>query len=326
MKSIKRFFSPNSSTSPSDSTKKSSSSSSSSSQRHGIFLRSNSGSALLDLTKEKSTKNNTLHLDTNVHQYRHHSATNSPISYNLSYNTTPTTTSNSPIDSDSFINYRRQNIQNLPIVQTLSNKQIISPQINTPATASSAIICQPPNSPTIRQNQADEFIQQAIRFHEENELDKATYYFKLAAEKDSPLGLFLYGIALRHGWGCKPNPKLAVRYLQKAAESAVSDLHTTMAANPSIARHELVLAIYELGVCFRHGWGVPKNKHTAAYYFEIAANLGDPDAQNDLGYCFANGEGVKKDMKKAAKYYRLAAAQGQSMLGNSWIYKKKYDE
>ncbi|CAG8766182.1 15908_t:CDS:1, partial [Acaulospora colombiana] len=46
--------------------------------------------------------------------------------------------------------------------------------------------------------------------------------------------------------GCKPNVKLAVRYLQKAAESAVSDLHTSMAANPSIARHELVLAIYEL--------------------------------------------------------------------------------
>ncbi|CAG8675549.1 20693_t:CDS:2 [Rhizophagus irregularis] len=243
MKSIKRFFSPNSSTSPSDPSKKSS----------RIFLRSNSGSAILDLTKEKS-KNNTLHLDTNVHQYRHHSAANSPISYNLSYNTTPTTTSNSPIDSDSFYNYR-----------------------------------------------PDEFIQQAIRFHEDNELEKATYYFKLAADKDSPLGLFLYGIALRHGWGCKSNPKLAVRYLQKAAESAVSDLHTTMAANPSIAR-----------VCFRHGWGVPKNKHTAAYYFEIAANLGDPDAQNDLGFCYANGEGVKKDMKKAAKYYRLAAAQGST--------------
>lgn len=235
MKSIKRFFSPNSSTSPSDPSKKSS----------RIFLRSNSGSAILDLTKEKS-KNNTLHLDTNVHQYRHHSAANSPISYNLSYNTTPTTTSNSPIDSDSFYNYRRQNI---PLVQTLSNnKQISLPQINTAAAASSAIICQPPSSPITRQNQADEFIQQAIRFHEDNELEKATYYFKLAADKDSPLGLFLYGIALRHGWGCKSNPKLAVRYLQKAAESAVSDLHTTMAANPSIARHELVLAIYELGM------------------------------------------------------------------------------
>uniref|UniRef100_A0A1D1ZDI4 Protein DSF2 n=1 Tax=Anthurium amnicola TaxID=1678845 RepID=A0A1D1ZDI4_9ARAE len=317
MKSIKRLFSPNS-TSPSDPSKKS--------QKRDKFSRSNSSSAIIDTTKEKSTRSvGSLHLDTNVHQYRHHSAANSPISYNMSYNTTPTTASNSPIDNE-LLHYRRQNSS--IIIQNLSNNKRISiPQINTSISPSSAsIMYQPPNSPSTKQNQADEFIQQAIQFHEANELEKATYYFKLAADKDSPLGLFLYGIALRHGWGCKSNPKLAVRYLQKAAESAVSDLHTTMAANPSIARHELVLAIYELGICFRHGWGVPKNKQTAAYYFEIAANLGDPDAQNDLGHCYANGEGVKKDMKKAAKYYRLAAAQGSSMLGNSWIYKKKYDE
>ncbi|KAG9293821.1 hypothetical protein G9A89_019159 [Geosiphon pyriformis] len=183
-----------------------------------------------------------------------------------------------------------------------------------------------PETPnTIRQNEADEIILQAIKFHETNELEKATFYFKLAADKESPLGLFLYGIALRHGWGCKVNTKLAVHYLQKAAESAVYNIHSSAIAAPSIARHELVLAIHELGVSFRHGWGVPKNKSTAAYYFEIAANLGDPDAQNDLGFAYANGEGVKKDRKMAAKYYRMAAAQGASIMGNSWISKKKYD-
>jgi TPR repeat protein len=41
----------------------------------------------------------------------------------------------------------------------------------------------------------------------------------------------------------------------------------------SAFRGELVLAIYELGVCFRHGWGVIKSKATAAHYFEIAANM-----------------------------------------------------
>jgi hypothetical protein len=94
--------------------------------------------------------------------------------------------------------------------------------------------------------------------------------------------------------GCEADPKGAVRYLQKAAQSAVYDLHSSVMANPTIARDELVLAIYELGQCFRQGWGVPKNKVTAAYYLEIAANLGDPDAQNDLGFCYANAVGVKK--------------------------------
>lgn len=193
-----------------------------------------------------------------------------------------------------------------------------------------------PDSPTTgdsRHQRADEYIQQAITFHEADRLDEATNYFKLAADEDSPLGNFLYGLSLRHGWGCKANPALAVHYLQRAAESAVFELHTALAkttATPStantklIARHELVLAIYEIGQSFYRGWGVPKQKKLAIHYFEIAASLGDPDAQNALADCLYKGDGVKRDKKKAARYYRMAAAQGAGLVGNSWIYKSKY--
>ncbi|KAL1920635.1 uncharacterized protein VTP21DRAFT_1012 [Calcarisporiella thermophila] len=172
---------------------------------------------------------------------------------------------------------------------------------------------------------ADELVQLAIQYHEKNELEKATYYFKLAAEKGSPMGIFLYGISLRHGWGCKQNSVLAVHYLQKAAELAIEEMHTLFQSNPSIARHELIMAIYELGVSFRQGWGVPKKKSTAVYYFEIAANMGDPDAQNDLAHCYEHGDGIAKDRFKAALYYRLAEKQGRGLVGNSWIWKPKYD-
>lgn len=103
------------------------------------------------------------------------------------------------------------------------------------------------------------------------------------------------------------------------------------------------MAIYELGVSFRHGWGVSpfcwfdnsllthsclqckKNKESAVQFFKIAADLGDPDAQNDLGHCYYHGQGVKKDLYLAAKYYRKADKQGQGIMGNSWIWKTKYD-
>lgn len=85
------------------------------------------------------------------------------------------------------------------------------------------------------------------------------------------------------------------------------------------------MAIYELGVSFQQGWGVTKNKETAFYYFEIAANLGDLDAMNELAFCYVHGHGVKKNIYKAAKYYRIAARQGQEQVGNSWIWKQKYD-
>lgn len=170
----------------------------------------------------------------------------------------------------------------------------------------------------------DQHVQAGIEHHELGQLEKATHYFRLAAKEDCPIGMFLYGISLRHGWGCKVNTALAFQYLQTAAEHAVHDLlngdEYTLAS-----KGELIMAIYELGVSFQQGWGVTKNKETAFYYFEIAANLGDLDAMNDLAFCYTHGHGVKKNIFKAAQYYRMASKQGQVQIGNSWIWKDKYN-
>ncbi|KAF9569535.1 hypothetical protein EC968_002579 [Mortierella alpina] len=171
---------------------------------------------------------------------------------------------------------------------------------------------------------AEDYVRKGIEFHELGEIAKATHYFRTAAEIGDPVGMLMYGLSVRHGWGCTANRVLAFQYLQKSAEHAVGDLNSRDSFASTAAKGELVLAIYELGICFRHGWGVDKDKKTAAYYFEIAADLGDPDAQNDLAWCYYHGIGVKKDMFKSAKYYRLAAAQGQELIGNSWIWKDKY--
>jgi hypothetical protein len=106
-------------------------------------------------------------------------------------------------------------------------------------------------------NPAENLVHAGIKFHEAGQLEKAADNFRLAAEQGSPLGMFLFGVSLRHGWGCKKNEKIAFQYLQKAAESAVLDLNNlSSTVSMSAARGELVMAIYELGVSFRHGWGV----------------------------------------------------------------------
>jgi TPR repeat protein len=155
-------------------------------------------------------------------------------------------------------------------------------------------------------------------------LEKATHCFRLASKEGCPVGMFLYGISLRHGWGCRPNCALAFQYLQTAAEHAVHNL-LQQDAMLLASKAELIMAIYELGVSFQQGWGVMRNKEVAFYYFEMAANLGDLDAMNDLAFCYLHGRGVRKDVFRAAKYYRMAAKQGQGLVGNSWIWKKKYD-
>ncbi|KAH7170937.1 hypothetical protein EDB81DRAFT_184164 [Dactylonectria macrodidyma] len=177
----------------------------------------------------------------------------------------------------------------------------------------------------------DEDIQEAIRLHEEGDLERSTRMFgKLADPQgaNNPLSQVLYGLALRHGWGCAPDPAGAVHYLSAAASNSASIEQLALQAGMKkggAAKGELVLAIFELANCFRHGWGISKDPYAAKQYYETAANLGDTDAMNEIAWCYLEGFGCKKDKFAAARYYRLAEKAGNKTLGNSWIWKEKYD-
>ncbi|KAK1973153.1 HCP-like protein [Colletotrichum sublineola] len=177
----------------------------------------------------------------------------------------------------------------------------------------------------------DENIQEAIRLHEAGDFEKSTAMFaRLADPKgaNNTLSQFLYGLALRHGWGCEPDPEGAIKYLSAAASNAASVEQMALKAGlkkGGAAKGELVLAIFELANSFRHGWGTPKDPIAAKQYYETAANLGDTDAMNEIAWCYLEGFGCKKDKFAAARYYRLAEKNGNKTLGNSWIWKEKYD-
>ncbi|ORX55809.1 HCP-like protein [Hesseltinella vesiculosa] len=217
--------------------------------------------------------------------------------------------------------------------KTEHDTHLLTPPLPTMSQSSSSSTDHPPlekhiarHSPPSTDDPIEAMVQAGIQFHEAGQLEKATECFRQATTKESPMGMFLYGVSLRHGWGCKKSEHLAFQYLQKAAEHAVLDLNNlSNTVNRSASKGELIIAIYEMGVSFRHGWGCKKNKETAVHFFKIAADLGDPDAQNDLGFCYHHGHGVKKDLHMAAKYYRKADKQGHGLLGNSWIWKSKYD-
>ncbi|KAF7594940.1 hypothetical protein BBP40_007748 [Aspergillus hancockii] len=172
-------------------------------------------------------------------------------------------------------------------------------------------------------------IQEAIRLHEAGELEKSTEMFRRLADPNganNALSQVLYGLALRHGWGCPKSEENAVTYLSAAASnSALIESQALQAGmkKGGAAKGELVLAIFELGNCFRNGWGVKKDPVAARQYFETAANLGDTDAMNEVAWCYLEGFGGKKDKSHefqftAAKYYRLAEEKGSKLVGNSW--------
>lgn len=145
---------------------------------------------------------------------------------------------------------------------------------------------------------------------------------------NNALAQVLYGLALRHGWGIPPDAPTALTYLTSAAtnSAAIESAALSSGANSGgAAKGELVLAIYELGNSFRHGWGVARDPVAARQYYETAANLGDVDAMAESAWCLIEGFGGPKDKHRAAQYLRRAEGKGSKIVGNSWIWKPKYD-
>lgn len=145
---------------------------------------------------------------------------------------------------------------------------------------------------------------------------------------NNALAQVLYALALRHGWGVEPDPPTALTYLTHAASSAASIESAALSNGSSsggAAKGELVLAIYELANCFRHGWGVERDAVAARQYYETAANLGDTDAMGEVAWCYLEGFGGKKDKFRAAGYLRRREKAGVKVVGESWIWKEKYD-
>ena len=156
----------------------------------------------------------------------------------------------------------------------------------------------PPKGRRISDIKSDDDIQEAIKLHESGDLEASTAMFERLAQGGNVMAEIMYGLSLRHGWGTKPNPELAIIYLSRAASSSANVENEALskgAKKGGAAKGELVLAIYELANSFRHGWGVAKDPVAARKYYEVAANLGDTDAMNEVARCWEEGYGGKKD-------------------------------
>ena len=172
---------------------------------------------------------------------------------------------------------------------------------------------------------SDETIQEAIRLHEEGSLPQATEMFGRLAETGNVLSQVLYGLSLRHGWGCPKDEARAVTYLSAAASNSASIESEALKAGKQkggAAKGELVLAIFELANCFRNGWGVQVDKVAARQYYETAANLGDTDAMNEAAWCYLEGFGGKKD--KVGLSSSISSMQLQDpWLVDQWHHKER---
>jgi len=65
-----------------------------------------------------------------------------------------------------------------------------------------------------------------------------------------------------------------------------------------------------LGAAYLAGRGVPRDAKQAAYWYEKAANSGDPGAQLEVGYFYQAGIGVDRNPSRAAQWFERSASSG----------------
>ena len=73
---------------------------------------------------------------------------------------------------------------------------------------------------------AQDYLQVGIQHHLENRLSESAAAFEKSATLGGGcgVGMLMWGLAQRHGWGCQMNEQAGFRWLRRAAELAVTDL------------------------------------------------------------------------------------------------------
>ena len=72
------------------------------------------------------------------------------------------------------------------------------------------------------------------------------------------------------------------------------------------AKRNDTTALFQLGLMYQEGVGVPRNFNRAVSYFEAAAKNGHTEAMNSAGLYYRFGIGVKKDEKRAEELWQRA--------------------
>ncbi len=118
------------------------------------------------------------------------------------------------------------------------------------------------------------------------------------------------------GFGAKgiviQNVDIGIEGILASAEKHVSEQNYAEAAKlwEIAAAMGNAEAQYKIGECYYYGNDVEEDYEEACKWYRKAAEQGNSDAQFMLGECYYNGDGVALDYDEAYKWYGKAAGQG----------------
>lgn len=157
--------------------------------------------------------------------------------------------------------------------------------------------------------------------YSQGDIERAHFYFKTAAERGSPMGMF--GLARMYQYGDlgKVDNAKAEKWHYEAARRDVipaqyyyakllGDRGAWDEAFPwmeKAAKHDFTEAQNDLAILYEEGKGVEASATTAAEWYLKAAENGSVPAQFKLVKMYINGNGVEKNNQEAFKWALKAA-------------------
>lgn len=157
--------------------------------------------------------------------------------------------------------------------------------------------------------------------------EAAAHWYNLAAEQGQPIAQFLLGQMYQLGRiGKEPDYDMARKWYQQAhakypaASVALGFMFDTVFDNYAQATENYQLAaqakdaigLYDLGLIYQDGKGVPVDAVKAHDYMQQSANLGYSKAMTQLANLYFNGINKARDEQQALSWYKKAAAMGDS--------------
>lgn len=168
----------------------------------------------------------------------------------------------------------------------------------------------------------------------------AAKWFRKAAEQGNPDAQYNLGVLSEDGLGIKQDYSEAIAWYQKAAEQGIPEAYIQLSrlfdSGHAIPREKRYITAFSLNSVQYE----PLAKHCSdkaaeseqgkkidyigeAKWYEAAAHLKIPCAENTLAYMYANGLGEPPKLDKAISLYKAAAEQNyavaQHNLGNMYL-------
>ncbi|KAJ3166775.1 hypothetical protein HK101_011879, partial [Irineochytrium annulatum] len=166
----------------------------------------------------------------------------------------------------------------------------------------------------------EDYLSLAIHYHEREMLDVSAYYMEKSGEERNPLGLYLLGLALRHGWGVDEDKERAFRCLLLSVESSLMTIPEIAArrthSNENADSPSSGSVNDTTGKTKR-----PSDLRSLRSYASVANVMASdidtaiallPLPLFEVAMCFRQGWGVLKSYPAAVYYFGIAARLGDA--------------